>query len=277
MKKGIIWGVGGTGRRIYNMLKDEMEIVCFVDCDQAKWGKEYDGLKILSPEELPKLEFEQVILGTLMGYEEVQEQLKTMGISLARFEKSYVEVSVNARKMFVKRYAERVRKEKIDGSVGEAGVYRGEFAKIINACFNDRKCYLFDTFEGFDESDIEKEQLESLTEAEHLRETSEDYVYEKMPYKENIIMRKGRFPLTAEGIDDTFCFINLDMDLYQPTLEGLKFFYPRMSDGGIILIHDYFTEIYPNVEKAVDDFEREMNIKLHKMPIGDDISLAIIK
>lgn len=277
MKKGIIWGAGGTGRRIYSMLKEQMEVVCFVDCDETKWGKEYDGIKVFSPDKINKLEFDQVILGTLMGYEEVQEQLVRMGIDLTKFEKSYVEISVNARKMFLKRYAERVKKEKIMGSVGEAGVYRGEFAKIINACFNDRKCYLFDTFDGFDESDIEKEQLESLTEAEHLRETSEEYVYEKMPYKEKIIMKKGRFPFTTKGIDDTFCFVNLDMDLYQPTLEGLKFFYPKMVEGGIILIHDYFTEIYPNVEKAVDDFERLMDLKLHKMPIGDDISLAIIK
>lgn len=37
----------------------------------------------------------------------------------------------------------------IERSVAELGVYRGEFAKIINELFPDRKLYLFDTFEGF--------------------------------------------------------------------------------------------------------------------------------
>ena len=45
----------------------------------------------------------------------------------------------------------------------------------------------------------------------------------------------------------------------------------------MILIHDYFSRAYPNVEKAVIDFETETGIKLHRMPIGDDISMAIVK
>ena len=111
----------------------------------------------------------------------------------------------------------------------------------------------------------------------HLRETSENIVYNKMPYKEMVEIRKGYFPETTKGIEDIFAFVNLDMDLYQPTIEGLHFFYPKMSIGGIILIHDYFTEIYPNIEKAVSDFEKEIGFRLYKMPIGDDISLAIMR
>lgn len=44
------------------------------------------------------------------------------------------------------------------------------------------------------------------------------------------------------------------MDLYQPTIEGLKFFYPRMSSGGIILVHDYNNVRWPGVSKAVNEF-----------------------
>ena len=50
-----------------------------------------------------------------------------------------------------------------------------------------------------------------------------------------------------------------------------------MRDGGVILIHDYFSEIFPNIEKCVDDFEQELGLRIRKMPIGDDISMAIIK
>lgn len=54
----------------------------------------------------------------------------------------------------------------------------------------------------------------------------------KMPNRENIIVKIGRFPETAKGIEDTFAFVNLDMDLYEPTIGGLRFFYPRMAEGG---------------------------------------------
>ena len=47
----------------------------------------------------------------------------------------------------------------IKGAVAEVGVYRGEFSKIINILFKDKKLYLFDTFEGFDINEV-KHDLE---------------------------------------------------------------------------------------------------------------------
>ena len=47
--------------------------------------------------------------------------------------------------------------------------------------------------------------------------------------------------------------------------------------GGVILIHDYFGESFPNIEQSVDDYEKECGMQLKKMPIGDDLSMAIIK
>ena len=279
MKKLIIFGAGGTGRRVFNLLKNEYEVLFFVDNDVHKWGGICEGYEIKNPEEIKKLkQYDCIALGTLMGLSEVQEQLMTYGVPKEKINKTYVEISVISRIMFLKRFAEFVDKRDFQGSVAEAGVFRGEFAKEINRYFSNRRCYLFDTFEGFDERDFAYEQEDSMTEeAKHLKMTSENLVYEKMPYKNNVIIRKGYFPDTTNGIEDIFLFVNLDMDLYHPILEGLKFFYPRMVNGGIILVHDYFTEIFPNVEKAVADFEKEIGIVLKKAPIGDDITLMIIK
>lgn len=64
---------------------------------------------------------------------------------------------------------------------------------------------------------------------------------------------KGLFPQTAEPIKDKkFAFVHLDTDLYESTLEGLKFFYPRMVKHGIILSHDYST--IKEVRRAFQDF-----------------------
>ena len=67
------------------------------------------------------------------------------------------------------------------------------------------------------------------------------------------------------------------MDLYKPTLEGLIFFYPKLVQGGCILIHDYFMASYPNVKKAVEEYQNSYHTNLVKIPIGDDLSIAIIK
>lgn len=218
-----------------------------------------------------------IILGTLMGLDEVPEQLKAYGVPVEKLDRTYVEISVKSRILFLQRFAERTYKEGIEGSVAEAGVYRGEFAKYINRYFGDRTCYLFDTFEGFTDFDISKEQEESLVDANHLKHVNMDETLAKMPNIDKVVTKVGRFPETAVGITDKFAFVNLDMDLYEPTIEGLRFFYPLMSDGGVILVHDYFNKVYPNIEKSIEDFEKEIGIRLHKMPIGDDISMAIIK
>ena len=50
-----------------------------------------------------------------------------------------------------------------------------------------------------------------------------------------------------------------------------------MVEGGIILIHDYFNPELPGVAKAINDYEEQNDICLHKFPIADFCSLAIIK
>ena len=49
-----------------------------------------------------------------------------------------------------------IHEKRIEGNVAELGVYKGEFAKYLNECFPDKSIYLFDTFKGFDNRDIEK-------------------------------------------------------------------------------------------------------------------------
>jgi len=69
----------------------------------------------------------------------------------------------------------------------------------------------------------------------------------------NFYIYKGLFPNTSKPIKNKkFSFVNLDVDIYESTLNCLKFFYPRMSIGGIIISHDYNT--IRGVRKAIDYF-----------------------
>lgn len=273
-----IWGAGGGGLRIYNTVKDNYNILGFVDSDTQKWGTQtVDGLKISDPNILKTAEYEKIILGTMMGINEVPKILENMGLSKDLLITEYASLSVNARRLFLKRISEMINGKDLEGAVAEVGVYKGEFAKEINYFFENRKCFLFDTFEGFDERDFSYEAEKSLIKSEHFKQTAPELVLGKMPYKENIVIKKGYFPDTVEGIEDNFVFVNLDCDLYKPTLEGLRYFWNRMPVGGCILIHDYFGEGFPNVKKAVSDFQMEIGLELACLPVGDDLSIAIYK
>lgn len=240
------------------------------------------GIKIHNPRDLVNgtiIDYDEVMIGSQAAYNEIYKELVDMGVPPAKINADYFRIQVQARIVFLEDFAKLCADKGIVGDVAEAGVYRGEFAKEINRIFPDSECRLFDTFEGFVQEDIDKESKNLVATAGHLDTTSVDLVMSKMPHKEKVHVYKGHFPDTAisEGISSRFCFVNLDMDLYQPTKDGIRFFYPLMNGGGVILIHDYFSDDFLDVVRAIKDYEEEENICLAKTPIGDGMSIAIIK
>ena len=275
--KYVIWGATASARKIYKEIEKNFEIVAFVDNSTEKIGTKLDGYEIVSPSQLKKIEYDKIAILSISALYVIKEQILGMGISEHKIDTSFVETKVRARINFLSDFAKIVYRYNVQGSVAEAGVFQGEFAKEMNKYFPDKFLYLFDTFEGFDKRDIQIEEACNYSEAKegYLNITSEKLVLSKMSHPEKCIIRKGYFPETAIGINDDFCFVNLDMDLYKPTIEGLRFFWDKMVDGGIIIVHDYYSEGYKGVRDAVSEFTKEEG--LLPFPIGDSISIAIKK
>ncbi len=162
---------------------------------------------------------------------------------------------------------ERLKRGNIAGDFAELGVHKGETAKIIYEMDKSRTLYLFDTFNGFNEKDLalEKTQGGKYSTAE-FSDTDLETVKEYVAGGENVIYHPGYFPTTAIGLDTTkFAFVYLDADLYLPTIEGLKFFYPKLSAGGVIMIHDY-NHTWEGVKKALDEFIPTIPESLIELP-----------
>jgi len=154
-----------------------------------------------------------------------------------------------------------INQQGLQGNVAELGVYKGKFAKYLNQYFPDRKLYLFDTFEGFDERDVSIEKArEHSTGNQDFSNTSVEAVLRKMPFPKNCIPKKGFFPDSALGVECPFVFVSLDADLYEPIYRGLQFFYPKLVRGGYIFVHDFNTDGYKGVRKAVEKFCSEENL-----------------
>jgi len=129
---------------------------------------------------------------------------------------------------------EQITKDKIPGSLAECGVYKGQLSKFIHAMLPDRKLYLFDTFEGFDQRHKESQN------DNRFKDTSVESVKKLVGNSENVIIKKGFFPESATGIEnESFAFIMLDFDKYEPTLAALKLLYSKLNPGGFLFIHDY--------------------------------------
>lgn len=199
-----------------------------------------------------------------------------MNIDEMQIDENYVIAPLESRRIFLEKLADMQKDIELTAAVAEAGVFEGDFAKWINIYYSNRHLYLFDTFEGFCEKDINKERKYSKANLGDYSNTSLELVMGKMSYKQNVRIYKGYFPDTARDIKESFCFVNLDLDLYLPTYSGLCFFEDKMVKNGVILIHDYFSENFRGPKEAVDQFITERNGKYSVYPIGDGISVMIV-
>ena len=163
------------------------------------------------------------------------------------------------------------------GSVAELGVYQGHFASVLNGALPEHRLLLFDTFEGFDNSEEKFDQSNfGLTHDRDFSDTSLEAVMERMPFPEQCIPRKGLFPDTAVGLEDEeYCFVSIDTDLYQPIKSGLEYFYDRLAPGGFIFVHDYNNSAFPGARQAVNEFSSERNIPF--VPVCDWFGTAIFR
>ena len=146
----------------------------------------------------------------------------------------------------------RIDGENIPGALAEAGVFEGHASRFIHRLAPERRYYLFDTFEGFNKDDLDPE----IGEDNRFRSTSVEAVLHFIGDQRNLVVKKGRIPETFTGLEtERFAFVLLDMDLYKPTLNALEFFYPRLSIGGYMMVHDYHNEESNwACRRAVDEF-----------------------
>lgn len=283
--KLILYGRATVGQALYQELRQKHDIVAITD-DYVEEEGELFGVPVLKPDKClrERATYDAVVVASLTGLEPIRQHCLDFGVPEHKIITSYVEGPIESRKTFLKNMAEILSEYEQEADVAEVGVFQGEFARWINTWFPQRTLHLFDTFEGFDPRDSDTELTRSFSAPQaaiHLSDTSVERVLNKMPHPEQCRVYKGFFPETAQGIRSKFCFVNLDLDLYDPTYQGLCFFQDKMTEHGVILIHDYYfytfhnSDTYKGVKAAVDRFLRERGGTVCKYPIGDGISILL--
>lgn len=156
------------------------------------------------------------------------------------------------------------RLKHIPGAAAELGVYRGYFARCINQLLPDRKLYLFDSFQGFAPDAGASEAMQAAHE-----NTSAQLVLSILPFPQQAVLRPGFFPDSLNGLEETFCLVSLDVDFEDTTLEGLRYFWPRLSAGGYLLLHDWGNPGLPGVARALETYQQMLGAPLPAVPLPD--------
>ena len=160
----------------------------------------------------------------------------------------------------LRRLIEVVLKSNVSGSFWECGVYSGGTADIIRSMIpNDRKLYLFDSFEGLPEP--------AKQDNHHKKGDFDDINFEEIQEHfskfDNVTLVKGWIPDTFSIVpEEPIAFCHLDLDLYEGYRDTLNHVWPKLCSGGIICLDDYKVSSCQGATDATDEFVKENNISV---------------
>jgi len=169
--------------------------------------------------------------------------------------------------------------DNIQGDLAEVGVWKGNTACLLAyyAHEYERKCFLFDTYTGFDSRDLKGVDKKFGT--ENFNDTSLELVKSVIGSEAigTCEFIKGYFPKSIPDYlyKEKFAIVSLDCDLYKPMKAGLTWFYPRMQNGAIFLLHDYSSGCWEGAKQAIDEFCSEAN--QHVILLPDKSGSAFIR
>jgi O-methyltransferase len=152
----------------------------------------------------------------------------------------------------------------LTGDTAECGVMNGASSWFICEHFegSGKTHHGFDSFEGLPEPEQVDGDYWRRGDASAAEETARANL-RGFPVE----LYRGWIPERFEEVADrSFCFVQVDVDLHQPTRDSVEFFYPRMVPGGIMLFDDYGSEMSPGAAKAIDDFVADRPEPLIELP-----------
>jgi hypothetical protein len=195
---------------------------------------------------------------------------------------NYLRLRAEAGRSLACRVERRLQPQKFAFHAVECGVFTGSSllacAELARDAHLDFRLVGLDTFAGLpplSETDLSL----ARPKARYLRqamftETSVEEVRRQIRearFEREVEVHEGLFSETLPLLpEQRYHFVNIDCDLYEPHIECLDYFYPRMMPGAIVFFDDYHSIEYPMAGKAVDDWMQGRPEQLMHLRFGDD-------
>lgn len=164
--------------------------------------------------------------------------------------------------------------KQLHGDFVECGVWRGglSMSNMVYIDFKsmtDRKYYLFDTFCGLDSEFSTQKELDSYKGA---YEETYDFVVNSFKDWPNVVIVRGAVPKTLTQVNiKEVAFLHIDMNCVLPEVEAIKFFWPKLVAGGIVILDDYAHIGHELQKKAMDEFASSQGLKILSLPTGQGL------
>ena len=179
----------------------------------------------------------------------------------------------------------------LDGLRAECGVFHGfsallacRAASALGHRYSGAGFHLVDSFAGFAEPCAEdfilKQQTQDgavkLAPAYQAGDAAAifDEVQQILQAYPELTFHKGFIPAVLATLPEAqWSFIHIDVDMFEPTLASLDYFYPRMVNRGVIICDDYGSLLFPGARKAWDQFCDRRAIRFVVLETGQSVIL----
>jgi len=173
------------------------------------------------------------------------------------------------------------------GDFVECGVNAGFMSSSIMHALNwdslNKTFFLLDTFNGLNESQVSKEEIEDgILEknakliANKFYVTSSDQVKENFSEWKNIKIIEGLIPDTLSEVNSSqISFLHIDLNCAPPEGAALRYLWPKLVSGAIVLLDDYAYKGYHHQKAEMDFFAKEYGIAIACLPTGQGLIFKI--
>ena len=156
----------------------------------------------------------------------------------------------------------------VPGQIAECGSFRGASAYFIAEATagTGKQMHLFDSWQGLS-GPVDADG--NHWEAGNLSASEAACLATLAPFAERVVSHPGWIPDRFDDVVDMqFSFVHVDVDLYEPHRDALQFFWPRLSDGGVMAFDDYGSSLCPGARRAVDAFFVPLGLEVIGAPTG---------
>jgi hypothetical protein len=172
---------------------------------------------------------------------------------------------------------------KTPGDFIEFGTNRGFLSSAIMHDLDwnstDRTFFLLDTFSGLDERFVSDAEKVGGVLDRNQRDISRGfYTLEVDSVRRNFAEWKGAqiiegpVPLTLERISgDRFAFVHIDMNCSPPEVAALRFVWPKLSPGALVVLDDYAYVGFESQKQGMDELSAELGFDVLSLPTGQGL------
>jgi hypothetical protein len=167
----------------------------------------------------------------------------------------------------------------LPGDFVECGVFRGYMSSVVAEILEfeklDKTFYLYDTFEGLDESysaELERE----MTDAKYRAAAENGYTFEAVSERfakyPNVKVIQGVVPeVLHEEAPDEIAYLHIDLNAAEAEIGALEVLFERVTSSGLIVFDDYGHLIQKALHDAENAWMAERGYAILELPTGQGL------